>query len=204
MTVYSVVLFIHVASAIALFIALAAESAILLRIRSAQSVEEMRFFIGTFQRLRIIGIPAFLGILLGGLYLGSKFGSGTYWIPLSLAATVVIMLLGGLVNGRRISRLSKALSSDATGASIDVITAETSAKAKDDALLISYGLRVGLGLGVVFMMTAKPELVLSIVGLGVSCIIGLFVARGIRKIADRPGRPCEQWGRATRPLTQRS
>src|ERR1700738_5252332 len=110
MTVYFAVLFIHVISAIGLFIALAAEGAILLRIRTAPSVEETRFFVRAFQRLRIVAIPSFLGILAGGLYLASKWGGGTFWIPFALGATLLIMLIGGLVTGKRIARLRKMLS----------------------------------------------------------------------------------------------
>jgi hypothetical protein len=193
MTMYSAVLFIHVASAIGLFIALAAEGAILLRIRSAQSIEEVRFFIGVFQRLRIIAIPALLGILVGGVYLGSKYGAGTYWIPSALAATLLIMLIGGLVTGIRTSRLKKVLSGK-TDNSIETISATT----RDNALLISYGLRVGLAVAIVFLMTAKPELVLSIVALGAGSLTGLFVARGMRIIADRR-KPCQQWARTAQP-----
>src|SRR5713226_1956419 len=104
MTIYYTVLFIHVVSVIGLFIALAAEGAILFRIRTAQSVDETRFFVGAFQRLRIVAIPSFLGILVGGLYLASKWGRGTFWIPFALGATLLIMLIGGLVTGKRITR----------------------------------------------------------------------------------------------------
>jgi len=154
MTIYYTVLFIHVVSVIGLFIALAAEGAILFRIRTAQSVDETRFFVGAFQRLRIVAIPSFLGILVGGLYLASKWGRGTFWIPFALGATLLIMLIGGLVTGKRIARLRNALSSD----EIDLPIKAISAKTKDNALLISYGLRAGLGLGIVFLMTAKPDL----------------------------------------------
>src|SRR5712672_1446902 len=101
MTIYSTVLFIHVVSAIGLFIALAAEGAIFFRIRSTQSVEEARFFIRVFQRLRIVAIPSFLGVLVGGMYLASKWGRGILWIPLALGATLLIMLIGGFVTGIR-------------------------------------------------------------------------------------------------------
>src|SRR6266849_3981653 len=138
MTIYSTVLFIHVVSAIGLFIALAAEGAIVFRIRSAQSVEEARFFIRVFQRLRIVAIPSFLGVLVGGMYLASKWGRGIFWIPLALGATLLIMLIGGFVTGIRIARLRKMLSSDETDLSIEAISTKT----KDGALLISYGLRV--------------------------------------------------------------
>ena len=200
MTVYSAVLFIHVVSAIAMFIALAAEGMILLRVRSAQGVKEVRFFIGVFQRLRTIAIPAFLGVLVGGLYLGSQYGTGTYWIPLALAATLLIMVIGGLVTGRRISRLREALSSDETDISIEAMLAKT----KDNALLISCGVRMGLGLGITFLMTVKPELVFSAVALGVSCVIGLFIARAMRRMGDQTKKRCEPWGGAVHPAAQKS
>jgi len=123
MTIYYTVLFIHVVSVIGLFIALAAEGAILFRIRTAQSVDETRFFVGAFQRLRIVAIPSFLGILVGGLYLASKWGRGTFWIPFALGATLLIMLIGGLVTGKRIARLRNGLSSDEIDLPIKAISA---------------------------------------------------------------------------------
>jgi|ERR1700686_2931319 hypothetical protein len=133
MTIYSIVVFIHVVSAIALFVALAAEGAILFRIRTAQSLGQARFFIRAVQRLRIIAIPSFLGILVGGLYLASKWGRGTFWIPFALGATLLIMLIGGLVTGRRIARLKKVLSSTENDLSVEALSTIT----KDIALLLS-------------------------------------------------------------------
>jgi hypothetical protein len=181
MKIYSVVLFIHVVSAIGLFIALAAEGAIVFRIRTAQSVDEARYFIGAFQRLRMIAIPSFLGILIGGLYLASKWGRGTFWIPFALGATLFIMLIGGFVTGIRIARLGKMLSSDETDLSIEAISAE----AKANTLLISYGLRIGLGLGIVFLMTAKPDLLGSLGALASGCGAGLLGAAWIRRSSNR-------------------
>jgi hypothetical protein len=183
MTIYSVVLFIHVVSAIVLFVALAAEGAIVFRIRSAQSVQQAGFFIRAFQRLRIIAIPSFLGILLGGLYLASKWGGGTLWIPFGLGATLLIMLIGGLVTGRRIAHLKKALASIENDGSIDAL----SGLAKDNALLLSYGLRMGLGLGIVFLMTAKPDLLGSLCALATGCVVGLLAAAWMRRVSNRIG-----------------
>jgi hypothetical protein len=183
MTIYSVVLFIHVVSAIVLFVALAAEGAIEFRIRSAQSVQQARFFIRAFQRLRIIAIPSFLGILLGGLYLASKWGGGTLWIPFALGATLLIMLIGGLVTGRRIAHLKKALPSIENDGSIDAL----SGLANDNAILLSYGLRMGLGLGIVFLMTAKPDLLGSLCALATGCVVGLLAAAWMRRVYNRIG-----------------
>jgi hypothetical protein len=194
MTIYSTVLFIHVVSAIGLFIALAAEGAIFFRFRSAQSVEEVRFFIRAFQRLRIVAIPSFLGVLVGGMFLASKWGGGTFWIPLALGATLLIMLIGGFVTGIRIARLRKVLSSDETDVPIEAI----SAKAKDNALLVSYGLRVGLGLGIVFLMTAKPDLLISLGALAAGCGAGLLGAAWIRRASNRIGTVRCLWSQTRR------
>jgi hypothetical protein len=183
MTIYSAVLFIHVASAIGLFIALAAEGAIVFRIRSAQSVEQARFFIRVFQRLRIVAIPSFLGVLAGGMYLASKWGRGTFWIPLALGATLLIMLIGGFVTGMRIARLRKMLSSEEPDVSIEAL----SVMAKDTALLLSYGLRVGLGLGIVFLMTVEPDLLGSLGALAAGCGAGLLSAAWMRRASNRIG-----------------
>ena len=194
MTIYSVVLFIHVVSAIGLFIALAAEGAVVFRIRSAQSVDETRFFIRVFQRLRIVAIPSFLGVLVGGLYLASKWGRGILWIPLALGATLLIMLIGGFATGIRIARLRKVLSSTENDVSIEALLAMT----KDTALLLSYGLRVGLGLGIVFLMTAKPDLLGSLGALAAGCGAGLLGAAWMRRASNRMGTVRCQWSQTRR------
>ncbi len=183
MTIYSTVLFVHVVSAIGLFIALAAEGAILFRIRSAQSVEEARFFVGAFQRLRIVAIPSFLGVLVGGMYLASKWGRGILWIPLALGATLLIMLIGGFVTGIRMARLRKVLSSTENDVSIEALSATT----KGSALLLSYGLRAGLGLGIVFLMTVKPDLLGSLGALAAGCCAGLLSAAWMHRASGRVG-----------------
>ena len=194
MTTYSTVLFIHVVSAIGLFIALAAEGAIFFRIRSAQSVEEARFFIRAFQRLHIVAIPSFLGVLAGGMYLASKWGRGIFWIPVALGATLLIMLIGGFVTGIRMTRLRKVLSSTENDVSIEALSAMT----KDTALLLSYGLRVGLGLGIVFLMTAKPDLPGSLVALAAGCGAGLLGAAWMRRASNRTGTVRCLWSQTRR------
>jgi len=195
MTLYSVVLFIHVVSAIGLFIALAAEGAIVFRIRSAQSLEETRFFIRAFQRLRMVAIPSFLGVLVGGVYLASKWGRGFFWIPLALGATLLIMLIGGFVTGIRIARLKKVLSGTENDVPIEALSAMT----KDTALLLSYGLRAGLGLGIVFLMTAKPDLLGSLGVLAAGCGAGLLGAARMRRASNRNGTVRCLWSQARRP-----
>jgi hypothetical protein len=174
----SAVLFVHVLSAMALFAALALEATVLIRVRSSRSIEQARASVHAFQRLRRIAIPAFLGVLGGGLYLASRYGSGTIWIPLSLAATLIIMLVGGLITGRRIGRLQKLVSSIDDAAPFERVSAQIT----DKALVLSYGFRLGLSVGIVFLMATQPEWPLSLAALGTGSIAGMVLV-GTRRMA---------------------
>jgi hypothetical protein len=171
-SVLSAVLFVHVLSAIALFAALALEATILVRVRSSRNIEQARASVHAFQRRREIAIPAFLGVLGGGLYLASRYGSGTIWIPLSLAATLLIMLIGGLITGRRMGRLRKLVSSVDDAVPFERVSAQVT----DKALVLSYGFRMGLAVGIVFLMTTQPELGLSLAALGIASVAGVVLA----------------------------
>jgi hypothetical protein len=171
-SVLSAVLFVHVLSAIALFAALVLEATILVRVRSARSFEQARASVHAFQRLSRIGIPAFLGVLGGGLYLASRYGSGTIWSPLSLAATLLIIIIGGLITGRRMGRLRKLVFSVNDAVPFEQISAQLT----DKALVLSYGFRLGLAVGIVFLMTTQPDLGLSLAALGISPIVTVVLA----------------------------
>jgi hypothetical protein len=169
----SAVLFVHVLSALALFVALALEATVLVRVRSSRNVAEARASVRAFQRLRVVAIPAFLGVLSGGLYLASRYGRGTIWIPLSLAATLLLMLVGGLITGRRMARLQRLLSSIDDAAPLDAVASQIA----DTALIWSYGFRLGLAVGIVFLMTTQPEWPLSLAALATASAAGVvFVA----------------------------
>jgi len=193
MTLYSAVLFFHVLSAIALFIALVLEGAIFVRIRSAWSIEQARFFTRAFRRLWVIYVPSFVGILVGGMYLASQYGRGSFWIPAALLATVVIVVVGGVVTGWKTARLKKMLASDA--ATLDAVLAEV----KGNSFVVFYGLRIGLALWILFLMTAKTRLIPSLIALSVGLIIGLLAAANIRRAADHIGNRCNAWGGPTQP-----
>jgi hypothetical protein len=184
MTLYLFVLFIHVVSAMGLFIGLALEGFVFLRIRVAQDTEQLQVFIRAFNFLRWIFIPSFGGILLGGLYLASKYGGGTFWIPSALSATLAIMLVGGLITGREMNQLKKTL------AKTDATFQALSAQANDGLLMLSYGLRSGVALGIVFLMTAKTSLWPSVFALVAGCSVGLLIASGIGKVSGRTGMCC--------------
>jgi xanthosine utilization system XapX-like protein len=178
---FSFVLFIHVLSAIALFVAIALEGALLFRLRSARDRGELQFPVNGFRRLGMIYGPAFLGLLVGGIYLASKLGIRAPWIPLALGATLLVAIAGGLMTGRRMSRLRSRLNTDTN--SLESLLSS----AKSKTLLVSYGFRAGLAVGIVFLMTAAPSLALSVVALATGSVAGILLALRLQRFSQRTG-----------------
>ncbi|HET6218549.1 MAG TPA: hypothetical protein VFE27_16115 [Acidobacteriaceae bacterium] len=184
MSILSAVLFIHVLSAMTLFAAFALEAVVLLRIRSSLNVEHARVGVLSFHRLRGIAMPAFVGVLGSGLYLAYLYGGGTAWIPASLIAILLIMLVGGTVTGIRMAPLKKLLSTAGEAVAIKAILAKT----QDRALVLSYGFRVGLAVGIVFLMTAKPGLRLSVGALAGAALAGVILVAGLSHRSEHGSR----------------
>jgi hypothetical protein len=195
---FSFVLFIHVLSAMALFIAIALEGALLFRLRSAHDRGELRFPVNAFRRLGMIYGPAFLGLLVGGIYLASKLRSEAAWIPLALAATLLMAITGGLMTGRKMSRLRKRLGTEADSQE-SLLSA-----AKSKTLVVSYGFRAGLAVGIVFLMSTMPSLALSLVALGTGAGGGILVALRLQRFSVRPRGACSYRTAGTSQVAQGS
>jgi hypothetical protein len=174
---FSVVLFIHVLSAIALFIGIAFEGAILTRLRSAQDLEQLGCSVRASRRLGAIYGPAFLGILLGGIYLAAQLHIRSAWVPLALGATLLMGIVAGAVTGRNTSRLRKAL--EQNGSSFESLVGF----ARGNALVISYGFRAGLAVGIVFLMSAMPALVPSVLALIIGSTLGIVLSFSLRRVS---------------------
>ncbi len=179
MSIWSAVLFIHVLSAMSLFAALTLEAAVLLRIRSSLNAPQARAGVLGFHRLRAIAMPAFLGVLGSGLFLGYRYGRGSAWVPASLIAMLLIMLVGGTVTGIKMARLKKLVSTTGEAAAVQSLLLRT----REGALVLSYGFRLGLAIGIVFLMTVQPGLALSAAALAGAAFVGLILAVGFTRMS---------------------
>ncbi len=180
MNTFSIVLFVHVLSAMALFVAVALEGAILARIRSAQNIEELRQSVRSSGRLGAIYGPAFLGILLGGIYLADQLHIRAVWVPLALGATLLMAVIGGIMTARKMSRLRKAAEENNAFESLARI-------ARGNTLSVSYGFRAGLAVGIVFLMSTTPTLVPSVLALTIGSVLGILFARRLPRVAGSDG-----------------
>lgn len=160
MTVFSVILFIHLVGALALFAGMGLEWRALRYLGLAEKVEEVRMMTGLAAVLPGVNGFAAAAILLPGFYLATKLMVWPQgWISISLLSTFVIAGLGMAVTGPRMRALRKACA-EGSGA----LPAEIQQRARASGLRISFRLRVALGLGIVLLMASRP-------GYGVSCIV---------------------------------
>jgi hypothetical protein len=110
----------------------------------------LRAGIPTAQLNRILGPISALAILLPGLYMMKAQWGWAGWIVVGITSWVLIAVVGAF-----------------TG--ISVMRGTMSNR----AATVSWLIRIGMALGVVFDMTVKPDLLLSVVSVLVGVIVGV-------------------------------
>jgi hypothetical protein len=180
MTLYSVVLFVHVASAFGISAALSLAIVTLSRLRRATTVSEARLWVEFAPGVPALAIIALVFLLLSGIYMTAQMGGWTLaWPKVALGALILIGPLGA-VTGRRLRAIQIACAATTPNES-DIF-----AKLRDPFLVYSMNMRIALVLGILLLMTAKPELRESM-GIIVSCIfLGLVSSAFWRRDTASP------------------
>jgi hypothetical protein len=158
----------------------------------------LQFPVHAFRRLGRIYAPALAGLLIGGIYLASQLGIRAAWIPLALGATLLIAAAGGLITGRKMYLLRKMLSRETDSSELLL------QPVRSKALVVSYGFRTGLAVGIVFLMSTTPSLALSLLALGIGPIAGILVALGLQGFSLRAHGTCNYHNAGASQVTQRS
>jgi hypothetical protein len=173
MSLYTLVLFIHILGVIGLFVGLSFLWAGVLRLRRARTVAEVRAGTRLAGSQRILLLVSSLLVLAAGVYLvEAAWQWETPWILLSLATLVVIGVLNSAISARRLATIEKAVADDAGG----LLPPTVQRQLADPVLLTSVQTAGMLGLGVVFLMTVKPDLVGSLITLVVALVLGVVSA----------------------------
>ena len=170
MTVFSVVLFLHLLGAVSLFIAYGIEWTASSLFRNASSPEQVRSWLRVFKvspPLSGIGLGV---VLLSGGYLASLSGAMKQgWIPATLIAIFIALVLGFALILPRMKRIRVALPSGN-----DPVSAQLRERLSDPVLLTAIRVRVMVVTGIVFLMAAKISFVLSLVAITIAVILGVI------------------------------
>jgi len=180
MTVYAVVLYSHLLGAVALFVGYGIEWTASSLFRNASSTEQVRAWLRVFKvspPLSGVGLGV---LLISGGYLASLSGAMKQgWIPATLLAIGVALILGFAFILPRMGRIRKALPS-----LNEPVTAELRARLSDPILLSAIRIRVLLAAGIVYLMAAKMPFTPSLIALAIALVAGLLLSLPILRRAS--------------------
>jgi hypothetical protein len=166
MTLYSVVLFVHVASALGIFAALSLEAVALLHLRRSTTASEVRLWMELAPGLPSLAIGSLIFLLLTGIFMTAQMSGWTLAWPRVAVATLILIAPLGAATGRRMRAIRLACAASKPNES------DFLGKLRDPFLKFSMNIRIALVLGIVLLMTAKPGLPESLGIVAVFAILG--------------------------------
>ncbi len=168
---YSITLFLHIAGALGLSIALGLEWAGLWQIRSAVTREQVLTWMGILKTVRKVGFASMSTTVITGIYLMVTDWGGVAWIIVTIASLLLIIALSLALTGPRMAAIGRALSAD-KGVKPQIFHR----LANNPLLWISIQTRVAITLGIVLLKTTKPELGGSLLLIVVAIVLGVVSA----------------------------
>ena len=180
MTVFSVVLFFHLLGAVSLFIAYGIEWTASALFRNGSSSEQVRSWLRVFKVSPPLSGTGLGVLLLSGGYLASLSGAMKQgWIPATLLAIGVALILGFACILPRMNKIRKALPS-----LNEPVSPELRNRLSDPVLLSAIRIRVLLAAGIVYLMAAKIPFTPSLIALAIALMAGLLVSLPIMRRAS--------------------
>lgn len=169
---HTIILFIHVVSAMGIFAAAGIESMVLGQLGRATDDASAGAALASFKNAQRVGGPSMgltllSGLTLAGLYWGWRLG----WIDIVLASIVLFIIVDITLSGRTLGKLKGAA------------TTAAAVHAAVPTLRKSLILRVWILAGIVFLMTNKLALWPSVIVIAVAFALGVItdVVTGARK-----------------------
>jgi hypothetical protein len=170
MTLFSLVLFIHVAAVLTLFAALSFEVLSLVHLRRASNLSEVQLWTDPVPRLPLMTAGSGLVVFISGVYLAMQMRAFELAWPKVAAAALLLIAPFGALTGKRLRAIRLACR-DAEGINSQLLN-----RLRDPFLKISLGIRIAVFLGIVLLMAAQPELWESITIVGTSVVLGLLLS----------------------------
>lgn len=172
---YPLLVFLHVTSAMGIVAGLGIEGLALLQLRAAHTGEEARQALTSSRYVQRVAGTSLLAAVVTGMYLATAYYSWRgAWMGVAFMTIVAMALVGGLMTGRTTLRAMRA-PNDALGPS--------AIAALQARLSLSYVIRLGLFLGIVFLMTTKPQSgPTALAAVVIAGIAGVLAGRPVRRV----------------------
>jgi len=172
MTLYSNVLFVHIASALALFLGYGLEWTVSALLRHASTTDQARAWLRVYRvSPPVSGVALAILILSGGWLSAMTSGMNQGWLIASVAGILVALLIGFALILPRVRAIRGALAE-----TNEALSPEALLQLQNAALPALVRVRMMLAVGIVYLMTAKPPLGASLVVLAVAMVVGVLLA----------------------------
>jgi hypothetical protein len=171
MTLYPIALFLHVVGALLLFVTLTVEGVALRQLRRAISPEAAQGAAAMLRVNRIVGPLSALGVLIPGVYMTATSWGWVAWIVVALISWLVLAVIGAL-NGIRIAGLER--------------TQLLWTEIRKPIFLISWLARVGMAVGVIFLMTVKPGAIEAVLAMLIATAAGVALGVVLSRVRHAP------------------
>jgi hypothetical protein len=170
MSTYTIMLFVHLVGVIGVFVGVGAWLFAVSALRRAQQVMQVRALAGLTVASGNVAVAGVLLLAIGGVYMAlTVWGLRATWITVATVSFALLAPFGVLVIDPRIRAIAKAADASPEGP----VTASLAARVRDPIVGIGLHLYIAVLLGIVFLMTTKPTLVVSILAMAVAAALGL-------------------------------
>ena len=184
MSRFSVEVFLHVMGAALVFVAYGSLLPTVAAMRRATRSEQLRAIASTLLASRRIGrerISAIDVVVIGGVVLIAVTGLDMAlslqlirapWIDVAIGSFLLLAPVGPLVINPRLHRISDAAELEPNGP----ISTALHSRVRDPILTIALGGSLGILVGVVFLMTTKPQLGTSIAAVATAVVACMAIS----------------------------
>jgi len=170
LTLYSIALFFHIAGALGVFAALALDWVGITSCGAYVPSSRFREWAGVYGIVRALGGASVAALLIFGLYMTAVTWGPTGWIGIGFLSLLFIAVFGA-VSGIRLSRVLAAAGSGQGSLGEDLRRA-----LQAPLFVASVRARTAVAIGVVFLMTVKPDAVGSLLVTVIALILGIASA----------------------------
>lgn len=171
MNYYLIAKFIHIVGALGFFVALGVEWFSMRHTWQSATSEQARERLLISTSAHRVGMPSMLLALISGFYMMATVWGPVAWIIVSLAALILLIVLALMLTRPRMAMIMQGLATER-----GTLSPSLHALLHNSLLWLSLRMRVNIALGMVFLMTVKPNLAGSLLTFGVTIVLALASA----------------------------
>ena len=180
MPFYQIALFLHILGALGFFIAIGVFYAAVLGVRRAKTAQSIKLWTGTAAGVSRILFPiSFLMIVIAGIYMVvTVWGERAQWAGVALFACIILAIAATSIQGRRMAALGQSTASQSDSAPVE---GALWTQAHDAITWVALNASAAFAIGIVYLMTLKPDAIGSVLALLIALVVGLvfgFLSQG--------------------------